>query len=434
MISMKGIAQIYLILGILLILGIAAYQGWLPLGEVYQGCQVKEELAVVPQLSYYKCEAQAETFLDYVIPKKAGWLTVDKYQITCNIFTPYCDYYVKECNSLLPMRYKYQGKEYQFTCEPYGGKVHIRKIPHSESIYVYKELSEYTVRNEFIPYTLWNYPSAERVYKTKWSCLLPMKDYCISGEDCQFPYKQTQLDFGQATSYVENWVLAPVEYNFDSNKGWYCSGDGNIYNTKTIQLKSGCYLYPADYSHKEECCPGAQLADATCGSDYKWHKKPTQQCFSDFQCPGLGKWSPDYSDLDRKTAIKYSCINNQCKKQSKQTECTTDEACPTGFLCMLNPDTGEGNCVESEVPITKPREPGVITPEVNWLNLIFLGLVVALAIVAGLAGLGFFAPQLRILWNIRNFLIAMVILTILLITVFTVPTLTMGQMIIGVIS
>ena len=391
---MKGITNIIWILvvaGILLFAGsyFVGFANLFPASIVADGktCAVKEGLSIIPIMGYYECKQQGETYLTYYISTGWGW---ESYVvIPCNEWTRSCEYY--KCSNA-----ECSGTQQYLGSSPMGGAY---QTPH--------QLYEYWIKKTFKPYSLWlesRTGTSGWVYQPKqYSCSLPIgKDYCIAGLVCDQNklYKTGTLDFDQASNFLENWALSPVEYAFENHPDYgdvYCAGQGNLYSYSTVQLTSGCYAYPGSLIGKADCCPGQLMGNALCGDDFKWHTPEVQpSCISDFQCPGQGLWITDYSDINRKTVIASKCIGGQCTSQTKGTTCATNEACPTGTICMLDPYTGSSYCATSGTPPTTPRTPTIITPEVNelinWLVNIIVSFILGAIITGIVLVLSVFTP------------------------------------------
>jgi len=427
---------LFLIAGIILIYAggfLVGKAALFPASVVVNGqtCIAKEGLSIIPIMGYYECKEQGETYLMYEITTGWGW---DPYVvIPCNEWTRSCEYY-KCSDSACTGTQQYLGSA------PMGGAY---QTPH--------QLYIYYIKKTFKPYSLWLESRTGQsgwVYQpNQYSCQLPIgKDYCLGGIVCDQNklYKAGTIDFDQATNFLENWAVSPVEYSFKSHPIYgdvYCAGQGNLYNYSTVKLTSGCYAYPGSLIAKADCCPGQIMGSATCGDDFKWHTPEiAPSCISDFQCNGQGLWVPDYTDINRKTVIASKCVSGKCQSQTKGTTCATNEACPTGTICMLDPYTGSSYCAASGTPPTTPRTPTIITPEtnelLNWLINIIVSFILGAIITGILLALGLFTPlrfipHLNKLRSPRIFLIVSFIIGLIILFMYAGLILTTRAMLFG---
>ena len=409
---MKGIASI---LWTLVALGIVIFTGYFLIGTAnifpasvvvdWQTCTAKEGLSLIPIMGYYECKEQGETSTMYEI--STGWGWDPQVVIPCNEYTRSCQYY--KCENL-----GCTGTQTSLGSAPMGGAY---QTPH--------QLYKYYIKKTFKPYSLWiesRTGNSGWVYTGKtYQCQLPAgKDYCLGGVLCDPSrlYKAGTIDFDQATNFLEQWAVSPVEYSLKNHPTYgqvYCAGLGTLYSYNSIKLTSGCYIYPSSQIGKADCCPGQVLGSAKCGDDFKW-KTPdvVSQCMSDFQCTGQGTWVADYIDINRKTVTSQKCINGKCVAQTKKTTCATNEACPTGTICMLDPYTGTSSCSSSGTPPTSPRTPTIISPPapnelMNWLINIIVSFIIGAVLTGILLVLSIFTPlrmlpPLRLLRNKKVFL------------------------------
>jgi hypothetical protein len=100
-----------------------------------------------------------------------------------------------------------------------------------------------------------------------------------------------------------------------------------------------------------ECCPGQQLGDRTCNTDFKWVIiEPEEiECFSDAQCPGQNtQWLTSADDI--LTQNTYGCENGNCEiTDTRSTECNELVACQEG-VCK------EGKCIIEDAGIIDLEE------------------------------------------------------------------------------
>ena len=337
----------------------------------YQGCDVKEGLSVIPLVGYYKCEMLGETCETVDIPDSGNPL--DEFTSCCDVYATTCSYVLEYTNGDL---IKNLGTFNRGTC------VTVKK-----DNWVFT--GQRQLRRCFHPYTLYNYdPSGgrSRVFvSSEYSCTVPNSaDLLLStvlpffkGQSSTSSVGTRTLDFDESSNYVSGWAVAPVESNFVNHPTHgqvFCSGDGQLYSVTSVKLSSGCYAIPNlnDAFKKEDCCPGAISASCTCNSNFKWDCVTPPECDLLKPCPGSGYYTPDYSDINRKTAVKYSCDNGKCIAKKVTSDCATNEACSTGMLCMLDPNTGIGTCVSSGTPPQYPRPPGTVPAEteISWFAVV----------------------------------------------------------------
>jgi hypothetical protein len=386
------------------------------------GCTAKEGLLVIPVVGYYECKQTAETCDQFVVPASINLL--DTYRLYCDVFAPNC----------------------RFEEQVAGGSV--TTISHGQYIDVSKKWVSRTWNRCYTPYSLWlesNLGSSGWVSKSKYSCnlfdyMLSAQAYCIKsslasdlgGSSCDADklYKSTTLDFDQNTNFLEGWISAPYEMNIKDHPIYgkvYCASDGMLYDLGTIETKTGCYAYPKTYLGKVDCCPGQILGATTCGSDFHWKTVVTTECISDYQCTGQGAWAVDYSDVNRRTAIKFACVSGKCTPQTKQTICTTNEACATGLICMLDKNTGNGECVSSGQVSVSPRTPTVTLPNnsaslMDWLLSLITSFIIAGILIGAAMFLGLYISPLKVLtsrfFNLKYFAIATVILGLIIFSLY----------------
>jgi len=429
---------IALMLGIIIfagtqLIGVAHIASIFGLGETYQGCSVKTGMSVIPLMGYYQCEQLGET-CDYIdIPD--SWNPLDKFSTCCNVYATACEYTLVRTDG---------------TILASAGTVN-----RGECVEVYKDdliRGQRQLKRCFSPYTLYNYaPSGgrSRVYQTQFTCSIPYGTDLLKSTVLSFfdgvssstaKYSRT-LDFDESTNYVDKWVYAPIEYNFVTHPTYgnvYCSGDGYLHKVTIIQLESGCYAIPNlnEALPKQSCCPGSISANCICNKDFKFDCTAPPQCDLLNPCPGSNYYVIDYSDPNRKTAIKYECIDGKCVSKKVISECTSNEACPTGTVCYLDPSTGIGKCQGSgEVP-TVPRVPTVIGEAgwIKWLKMFITAFLVSIVILGLLVYiLPLFLPMLNVLKPLKNmkmFLLATLLLSLLLLAIFAIPIAQLAEMVI----
>lgn len=352
-ISNKQMTLIVIAIAAISLIGSAKFD-WGLFQVTVSGCEVKSGLSVIPLVGYYKCESLG-TVVDYVDIPEANWFNPgEKFTTCCDIFTTACEYTLQYKN---------------------GDTISsIGTIPGGHCVEAFKDsvmTGDRVLRRSYNPYTLYDYSPTggrTRVYNTQYTCAVPYtKDLLLSacnslfGGNCDTSAIASRgLSFDESTNYFDKWVFAPTEYNFFTHPDYgqvYCSGDGYLHSVASIELTSGCYIIPNmnDALPKQECCPGAISGEYICGDDFKWDLINEPDCSLFNPCPGSNYFVPDYSDSSRTTAIKYSCVDGKCVPTTVKSECTTDTACPYGYLCMLDSNTGIGKCVGSGTTPTTTR-------------------------------------------------------------------------------
>jgi len=223
------------------------------------------------------------------------------------------------------------------------------------------------VTKEYVAYGLRNYPDVTTISTT--TCDISKtgvntNDLCSATSDkCEY-VASTNLGLNEAVSYVKNWVLGIPDLNLQTynNKKYYCRTGGLLYNVGTIQLQSGCYEYPSDFSGIDlDCCPGEKTINAYCGSDFKWHNivqlecttntdcksgyscinnrcvTNNMQCISSLDCYGAGTNTCQLIGTSYYT-LKYSCINGFCQEgvKTRVNCCPPNYGCSNGQVCDIN--------------------------------------------------------------------------------------------------
>jgi len=436
------------------------------------GCTAKTGNSVIPVMGYYECKAQPE-MRKYLPSSPFMWLNCgdDEYTKRCNFYvkcpaneqwffgfltvSTRLSYDIKSGNNA--------GVHYVNNverCSPGSDLVKI-SLERGQNAYVeyqqwvinifepggghWQTISEGGVRVEEVwtPYGLW---LESRLGKSGWynkqgcSVNAGMK-LCTSGSKCTDGLwdGKSYIDFGEAVNFLEGWALSPEEFTVHDYNGQkvYCAGT-SIYSLGTIQLSNGCYKFPETMIGHVDCCPGQIAGDATCGSDFKWHRQVDEPCFTDIQCKGQGAWFADYSDPSRRTIVKGSCVDGECKYTKKTTECSTNEACPTGSVCVIDQFTGEGTCRTQEgVPllpepvITGAEEGGAggnwWDPLVRFFWMWIVGFIIALILLVILA---FLLPipflKMMVFRNYKMLFAAAAILGVLIAFIFAAPVASMA--------
>jgi hypothetical protein len=391
-----------------------------------QTCTAKTGLSVIPIMGYYQCRPIGDTYIDVEIPN-SGFLDFGtEFKVQCDKFATMCTGTLLEVTS-------------GTNCASGSCKTLSSSTINRGDYFTISELpiGHRFLRLSFSPYSLWlesRTGNSGWINSNQYGCNLPYgKDYCLGGLLCDSNklYKSGTLDFDQASNFLEQWAVSPSEFSTVKYNGAdaYCSGDGNIYSFSTIQLTSGCYAYPNSIIGKVDCCPKQIFGSAVCGDDFKFHSSSdTQSCISDIECGG-GTYSADYTDASRKTLIARKCVNFKCESQIKYVECSTNEACATGLVCMIDSYAGTGKCVGSDTPQTSPRVPTVIGAGwsiVDWLINIITALIIGAIITVLLYAVWLFVlpirfliPILGTLKNPRNFAISTIIIAVIVLILFT---------------
>jgi hypothetical protein len=269
---------------------------------------------------------------------------------------------------------------------------------------------------------------------------------CVEGKDCQYRWdNKGELGFGEVVNYFDFWDETPTEYNLVVHPSYgrvYCSGS-SIYGLGTMALSNGnCYAYPASKLGTVQCCPGEEISGLLCGNDFKWIEKDYgSKCTSDLQCYGQGNWITDYTDPGRKTLVRETCNNGKCEKTTKRVACSSNEACPSSQVCIIDQIDGTSRCAD-QAGVGELPDREVIGDTggekrfdfILFLKRIFLGAIVSTAILGIAILLSFILPMpfrmiAKPLMNIRTFMIVWLILTIFLSLIFTAPLLWVASII-----
>ena len=400
------------------LIGVARLASIFGLAEVYQGCEVKSGLALIPLIGYYKCEITAQECVIVDIPWSAATNPYEKFQDCCNVFASTCEYTLMHKNGV--------------NIQSLGS------IPRGSCVETYKDGlltsggSDRVLKKCYNPYVLNRYSptsAPERVNSN--ACSLPSTSNLLTalvqygqGLISMQPNVKSTLLFDETSPFLDNWAVSPIEYKFDSSTGKYCSAGGYLYPTQSIKLVSGCYIAPNlnAQPEKRDCCRGEPCsvsgAMGTCGPDYVCHPTEQFECDALNPCPGYGKYYTDTADPARKTAILTSCINHKCVLTKVVSECAADSACPSNKpRCTFDYLTGIGVCTVSGEGsggtdiIPEPQ------PESNKLVKIVLQFVIMfICSLAALFLAGFLpVPMLAPLRSFKTLVIASFVLSLILV-------------------
>ena len=357
--------------------------------------QTKTGLFVFPLFGYYECKQEPQTYDRFTITDSNSF-TMDEREVKCDIFSTACT--MEPTYTGFNPTYRFCSSLSDTSCEATAkqmtGPVTIQS---KQKIKVFNQLlSETWIKRIYTPYTLWvTSPSggSNRVYQpNEYKCSPPLGSNLYISGDIQTTSGDQKItidtsnkwdgliDFGERTNFLDKWVSGPTEFNTYQNPTYgrvYATAGGagaTLYNIKTVKLQSGTYEYPGSVIGFAECLPGAISGNQMCNSNFKWESTTTVtvQCITDLQCEGQGTWVTDYNDPLRKTAVKSTCENSVCVRQTKTTACSTSQACPTGQICSLNPATGDSSCIYSGEPVLPPRvDPGTPPPPpFDWTQLL----------------------------------------------------------------
>lgn len=405
--KMKGIANILMfVLLAAAAIGIVAVSGenligrasmFFPIGSVDVGeCQAKEGDMVIPLVGYYNCEkiGTGRRFIHEVM-----WGTV-----TCgdDEYTEQCVFKFSNPASAtwfvfdVPTRLRYC-IDYMSTpstncktveVDPGSTDADLKEvtIQTGQSIYFeyqVKPLFQDWVRTEdtdvrieveeiwdkfglvyYSPQTGRTYPP----YNSRGCYVTSDMRLCVSddGGKCQegiWDGTGAIAPFESVNVFTGDFVDSPFSYSIVKYQGSdaYCAGTGKIYSFNTLETSDGrCYKYPASEIHDfGTCCPDQTgFGGKYCNDDFKWITPDAGtcvECITDFQCEGQGSWITDFSDSTRKTMFRESCIDGCCEAETKKSECASNYACPTDQVCVIEPNTGEGECMTQEATVDLPE-------------------------------------------------------------------------------
>ena len=158
-------------------------------------------------------------------------------------------------------------------------------------------------------------------------------------------YASNNLKPGEAFNYISGTLTTlsdgNVIQNYKGNTG-YC-----IYSNDQYSAKSYAKIYPigqigtpsgnynvVDVTQSplgtETCCPGDNLPDQTCNSNFQWVSTKNVQCNILNPCEGTD-WRRDLNGVQQ--IIRYQCVSGQCVPQTQKVQCTTSAECSTNQIC-----------------------------------------------------------------------------------------------------
>lgn len=163
---------------------------------------------------------------------------------------------------------------------------------------------------------------------------------------------------GESFNYISGTVTRLSEGNVQD--GGYCiysNGKGQIYPISKVTTASGNYniVDVTDSPIKSvQCCTGDNLPDKTCVNG-QWKSTIQAECSLFNPCEGT-EWRASLQNLDQ--AVKYQCVQSQCKLEEKNVECTVDSQCSTNEKCDQNSFTCEqasvvGGPGEERIPLNQ---------------------------------------------------------------------------------
>lgn len=202
-------------------------------------------------------------------------------------------------------------------------------------------------------------------------------------------------------NYISGTITKLAAGNVQTYKGSsaycvYANGQANLYPISQVQTPQATYNIVDTQGASigtEICCPGDNLPDKTCGSNFQWIATANSQCSITNPCEGT-EWRADLTNT--KQAIKYACVSGSCQAQTKAVECTVSSQCGTNQYCDPNSFT----CVNGQVGGTGSI-PGLDIAKNGWPWWVW-GIVI---VVGGFIFFKYLWPYVwRFLVGLRSFL------------------------------
>lgn len=148
-----------------------------------------------------------------------------------------------------------------------------------------------------------------------------------------------RLEPNEAYTYFTRHVTVPSFSTGTNIKGAYCvptNSDGTLYAIEQVTTNGATYnVVSPTYSEvikNVDCCNGDSSPGKVCKGNV-WVNIENAECSIIKPCPN-DQFQRDVSDPDGKTAIRYSCIRGKCVAETKTVECTLNQQCGSGKICV----------------------------------------------------------------------------------------------------
>jgi hypothetical protein len=148
-----------------------------------------------------------------------------------------------------------------------------------------------------------------------------------------------RLEPNEAYTYFTRHITVPSFSMGTDVEGAYCvptSSGGTLYAIEQVTTNGATYnIVSPTYSEvirNVDCCNGDSSPGKVCRGNV-WVNTENAECSLIKPCPN-DQFQRDVSDPAGKTAIRYSCVSGKCVAETKVVECTLNQQCGGGKICV----------------------------------------------------------------------------------------------------